>query len=118
MVWRVGVVLHEALSSCLAPPYEFREFFRQFDEIRSKSLPLIALAGTATGVVMSLQTHDRLVRFGTKSFLPAVIAFSLVKESGPDHHWTDGERSSRGAGIGPPTVHQIVTIVDNMQHVL
>jgi len=60
---------------------------------------------------MSLQTHDSLVRFGTKSFLPAVIAFSLVKESGPDHHWTDGERSSQ-------IVHQMVTIVDNMQHVL
>jgi phospholipid/cholesterol/gamma-HCH transport system permease protein len=69
--------------ACLSPPYEFREFLRQCDEIGSKSLPLIALAGAATGVVMSLQTRDSLVRFGAKSFLPAVIVFSLVKESGP-----------------------------------
>jgi phospholipid/cholesterol/gamma-HCH transport system permease protein len=65
------------------PPYEFQELIRQCDEVGSKSLPLIALAGAATGVVMSLQMRDSLVRFGAKSFLPAVIVFSLVKESGP-----------------------------------
>jgi phospholipid/cholesterol/gamma-HCH transport system permease protein len=34
-------------------------------------------------VVMSMQTRDSLVRFGAKSFLPAVIVFSLIKETGP-----------------------------------
>jgi hypothetical protein len=34
-------------------------------------------------VVLSLQTHDSLVRFGAKAFLPAVIVFSIIKESGP-----------------------------------
>jgi phospholipid/cholesterol/gamma-HCH transport system permease protein len=69
--------------SVLSPPYEFKELLRQCDEIGSKSLPLVALAGAATGVVLSLQTRDSLVRFGAKSFLPAVIVFSIVKESGP-----------------------------------
>jgi len=44
---------------------------------------LVALAGAATGVVLSLQTRDSLVRFGAKAFLPAVIVFSIIKESGP-----------------------------------
>ncbi len=79
----LGMFCSRLLRSALAPPYEFRELFRQCDEIGSKSLPLIALAGAATGVVMSLQTRDSLVRFGAKSFLPAVIVFSIVKESGP-----------------------------------
>jgi len=35
-----------------------------------KSLPLVALAGAATGVVMMLQTQISLVRFEAKSFLP------------------------------------------------
>src|SRR5207253_6333153 len=43
----------------------------------------ISLAGAATGVVLSLQTRDSLIRFGAKSFLPAVIVFSIIKESGP-----------------------------------
>src|SRR5436189_2849616 len=79
----LGIFCWRLVRAALTPPYEFREFFRQCDEIGSKSLPLIALAGAATGVVMSLQTRESLVRFGAKSFLPAVIVFSLVKESGP-----------------------------------
>lgn len=47
------------------------------------SLPLVALAGAATGVVLSLQTRDSLTRFGAKSLLPAVIFFSIIKETGP-----------------------------------
>jgi len=35
------------------------------------------------GVVLSLESRDSLVRFGAKSFLPSVIVFSIVKESGP-----------------------------------
>ena len=44
---------------------------------------LVALAGSAIGVVLSLQTRDSLTRFGAKSLLPAVIFFSLIKETGP-----------------------------------
>lgn len=64
-------------------PWEGREFVRQMDAIGSKSFPLVALAGAATGVVLSLQTRDSLTRFGAKAMLPAVIVFSLIKESGP-----------------------------------
>src|SRR3984893_15907895 len=56
----------------LTPPYEGSEFVRQMDAIGSMSLPLVALAGAATGVVMSLQTRDSLTRFGAKSMLPTV----------------------------------------------
>lgn len=65
------------------PPYERPEFARQFDELGSKSLPLAAIAGAATGVVLSLSTRDSLIRFGAKSLLPAVIVISIIKESGP-----------------------------------
>src|SRR6266852_4807237 len=69
--------------AAFAPPYELREFVRQFDELGSKSLPLVAIAGAATGIVLTLSTRDSLIRFGAKSFLPAVIIFSIIKESGP-----------------------------------
>jgi phospholipid/cholesterol/gamma-HCH transport system permease protein len=60
-------------------PFEGRELIRQMDAIGSKSLPLVALAGAATGVVLSLQTRDSLARFGGKTMLPAVNRFSLLK---------------------------------------
>jgi phospholipid/cholesterol/gamma-HCH transport system permease protein len=74
--WRLARV-------AFVPPWEGRELLRQMDAIGSKSLPVVALAGAATGVVLSLQTRDALARFGAKSMLPAVIIFSIVKESGP-----------------------------------
>jgi len=95
----IGIFCMRLLRAVAVPPYEFRELLRQCDEIGSKSLPLVALAGAATGVVLSLQTHDSLVRFSAKSFLPAVIVFSIIKESGPTI--TGLIVSGRvGAGIG------------------
>src|SRR6266545_1700046 len=79
----LGMFTARVFRSAIAPPYEFRELIRQMDAVGSKSLPLVALAGAATGVVLSLQTRDSLIRFGAKSLLPAVIVFSIIKESGP-----------------------------------
>lgn len=74
--WRVARAL-------VTPPFERAEFFRQLDAVGAKSLPLACLAGAATGVVLSLQTRDSLTRFGARSLLPAVIVYSLLKETGP-----------------------------------
>jgi hypothetical protein len=48
LVWQV-------VGAPVTPPFEFGELFRQLDDIGSKALPLVALAGAATGVVLSLE---------------------------------------------------------------
>jgi ABC-type transporter Mla maintaining outer membrane lipid asymmetry permease subunit MlaE len=50
----LGIFFWRVARAAATPPFEFRELFRQLDEIGSKSLPLVALAGAATGVVLSL----------------------------------------------------------------
>lgn len=95
----MAVFCGRLLQAALVPPYEIRELLRQCESIGSRSLPLVALAGAATGVVLSLQTRDSLIRFGAQSMLPAVIVFSLIRESGPII--TGLVMSGRvGAGIG------------------
>ena len=79
----LGIFCLRVFRAALSPPYEIRELVRQCDAIGAKSLPLVALAGAAIGVVLSLQTHDALVRFGAKSLLAPVIVFTIIKESGP-----------------------------------
>jgi phospholipid/cholesterol/gamma-HCH transport system permease protein len=79
----LGIFCGRLARAAFTPPYEGRELIRQLDEIGTKSLPLVALAGAATGVVLSLELRDNLTRFGAKSLLPAVIIISIVKESGP-----------------------------------
>ena len=71
------------IRTAVMPPYEGKELVRQMDEIGAKSLPLVALAGAAIGVVLSLHTRDSLTQFGAESMLPTLIILSLVKESGP-----------------------------------
>src|SRR5262245_7913709 len=63
--------------------YQIKELIRQMDEVGSRSLPVVALAGGAIGVVMSMQLRDSLIRFGAKSMLPAVIILSILKETAP-----------------------------------
>jgi len=98
-VGELGLFCWRVAKAIFSRPFEGAEFLRQLDAMGAKSLPLVALAGAATGVVLSLQTRDSLTRFGAKSLLPAVIVFSLVKETGPII--TGLVASGRlGAGIG------------------
>jgi phospholipid/cholesterol/gamma-HCH transport system permease protein len=79
----LGLFCARVARASFGAPWEGRELIRQMDSIGSKSFPLVALAGAATGIVLSLQTRESLTRFGAKAMLPAVIVFSLIKESGP-----------------------------------
>jgi phospholipid/cholesterol/gamma-HCH transport system permease protein len=79
----LGLFVGQLVKDGLTPPFEGKEFVRQLDEVGSKSLPLVLLAGAALGVVLSLQMRDSLIRFGAKSLLPAVIVISIINESGP-----------------------------------
>jgi phospholipid/cholesterol/gamma-HCH transport system permease protein len=79
----LGIFCGRLIRSAFAPPFELRELVRQMDAVGAKSFPLVAIAGAATGVVLSLQTRESLTRFGAKGLLPAVIVFSLIRETGP-----------------------------------
>ena len=71
-----------ARAAC-TPPYEWRELVRQLDEVGSKSLPLVALAGAAIGAVLAMEAQQSLTQFGAKALFPSAIVFSVVTEMGP-----------------------------------
>ena len=98
----------QVARAAVTPPFEFRELFRQLDEIGSKSLPLVAAAGAAIGAVLSLEARYSLTRFGAKSMLPAAIVYSVIHETGPII--TGLIVSGRvGAGIGAELASMKVT---------
>ena len=72
-----------ALRDIFRPPFELQETARQVYEIGWRSLPLIAAAGYAVGIVMSMHTRASLERFGAEALVPAVLALALVRETGP-----------------------------------
>ena len=73
----------QVLRSAVRRPFEGRELLRQLDEIGSKSLPLVAMAGAAIGFVLALESRSSLTRFGAQSMLPAALVYSIIHETGP-----------------------------------
>ncbi|WP_367753628.1 ABC transporter permease [Flavobacterium sp. WC2421] len=70
-------------KEAVAPPYEFKEFIKQCYIIGYKSLPLVALTGFIMGLVLTLQSRPTLAKFGAESWLPGMVALSLIREIAP-----------------------------------
>jgi ABC-type transporter Mla maintaining outer membrane lipid asymmetry permease subunit MlaE len=104
----LGIFSWQVMRAAVTPPFEWRELIRQMDEVGSKSLPLVAMAGGAIGAVLSMEARSSLSRFGAKSMQPSVIVYTVVLEMGPII--TALVVSGRvGAGIGAELASMKVT---------
>ena len=65
------------------PPFEIKEFLRQCYTIGYKSLPLVGITGFIMGLVLTLQSRPTLAEFGAESWLPGMVALSLIREITP-----------------------------------
>ena len=65
------------------PPYEINELMKQSFLIGYKSLPLIGITGFIIGLVLTIQSRPTLAKFGAESWLPAMVAVSIIREIGP-----------------------------------
>ena len=72
-----------AVREAFRPPFELKETARQLYEIGWLSVPLIAAAGFAVGIVLSMHTRASLQRFGAEALIPAALTLALVRETGP-----------------------------------
>ena len=64
-------------------PLELKEWLRQCYLIGYKSLPLVAITGFIMGLVLTLQSRPTLAEFGAESWLPGMVALSLIREIAP-----------------------------------
>jgi len=71
------------LSSIPRPPTRFGFFVRALFDAGVLSVALICLSGFTVGMVLGLQLHTTLTRFGAEEGLGAVVGLSLVRELGP-----------------------------------
>jgi phospholipid/cholesterol/gamma-HCH transport system permease protein len=78
----LGMFIWHVMRSTFRRSFEGLELLRQLDEVGSKSLPMVAMAGVAIGAVLALESRHSLVQFGAKSMLPAAVVFSIIQETG------------------------------------
>lgn len=55
----------------------------QFEQVATKSLPIVLGAGLSVGLVTWFQTHRLLLAHGAESALPSFLAVAVVVEIGP-----------------------------------
>ena len=80
---RFGTFFGEALGAAVTPPFKVGAFIDRIDYIGYRSLLIILLTGTFTGMVLGLQIYLTLARFGSEAFLGPAVALSLIRELGP-----------------------------------
>ena len=82
-VGRFGRFFLEAVATMLTPPFKVGAFLHRIDYIGFRSLLIILLTGSFTGMVLGLQIYFTLVRFGSEAYLGPAVALSLIRELGP-----------------------------------
>jgi phospholipid/cholesterol/gamma-HCH transport system permease protein len=77
------IFLMNAFSYIFIPPFKFRQFLRELRFIGAKSMTVISLMGSFTGMVLALQGYHTLRKVGSEAMLGPTIAVSLIRELGP-----------------------------------
>lgn len=80
---RMGIFLCRTLFWAVVPPFKSERLIRQIHFIGVKSLSVILLTATFTGMVLGLQGFYTLRKFGSEALLGPAVALSLIRELGP-----------------------------------
>ncbi|HEX6211753.1 MAG TPA: ABC transporter permease, partial [Methylomirabilota bacterium] len=80
---RFGAFLVQAVGAAVTPPFKVRALLERIHYVGFRSLLIILLTGSFTGMVLGLQIYLTLSRFGSEAFLGPAVALSIIRELGP-----------------------------------
>ncbi len=83
MAGHMFIFLVKSICYIFIPPFKLKLLLKQIHFIGNKSLLVIVLIGTFTGMVLALQLFYTLRKFGSEAMLGPAIALSLIRELGP-----------------------------------
>jgi phospholipid/cholesterol/gamma-HCH transport system permease protein len=73
----------QVVTWIVRPPAEIRNIVKQMEEVGIRSMPVVLVTATFTGMVLALQSYSGFQRFGATSFVGSVVALSITRELGP-----------------------------------
>lgn len=79
----LGLMLFKAVLYAFTPPIKLRNIFKQMEFVGVKSLFVVVLTGSFTGMVLAYQSFNALKRFGAESLVGPTVALSMARELGP-----------------------------------
>lgn len=72
-----------SLSWMFRPPLKARNIFKQMEFVGVKSIFVVVLTGTFTGMVLALQSYHGFRLFSAESLVGSTVALSMTRELGP-----------------------------------
>ncbi len=80
---KILLLFLSVLSWMFRPPMKLRLIFKQMEFVGVKSIFVVILTGTFTGMVMALQGYHGFRMFSAESLVGSTVALGMTRELGP-----------------------------------
>lgn len=80
---KIFLLFLSVLGWMFRPPLKLRNIFKQMEFVGVKSIFVVVLTGTFTGMVMALQGYHGFKMFSAESLVGSTVALSMTRELGP-----------------------------------
>jgi len=82
-VSKVTLFAARFFKEAFKPPFELSELAKQSYQVGNRSFPLIAITAFIMGLVLTIQSRPIMEQFGASSWIPSMVAISIIREIGP-----------------------------------
>ena len=80
---KILLLFISVMSWMVRPPLKLRNIFKQMEFVGVKSIFVVVLTGTFTGMVMALQGYHGFRMFSAESLVGSTVALGMTRELGP-----------------------------------
>ncbi len=80
---RIILFFLSILAWMLRPPFKAKNIFKQMEFVGVKSIFVVVLTGSFTGMVMALQSYHGFKLFSAESMVGTTVALGMTRELGP-----------------------------------
>ncbi len=80
---RIVLLFGSVVAWTFRPPLKLRIIFKQMEFVGVKSVFVVVLTGTFTGMVLALQSYHGFRLFSAESLVGSTVALSMTRELGP-----------------------------------
>jgi phospholipid/cholesterol/gamma-HCH transport system permease protein len=80
---KIILLFISVLAWMVRPPLKLRNIFKQMEFVGVKSIFVVVLTGTFTGMVLALQGYHGFRMFSAESLVGSTVALSMTRELGP-----------------------------------
>ncbi|MDD2671253.1 MAG: ABC transporter permease [Syntrophales bacterium] len=80
---KILLLFFSVLSWAVRPPLKFKNIMKQMEFVGVKSIFVVVLTGTFTGMVMALQGYHGFRMFSAESLVGSTVALGMTRELGP-----------------------------------